>query len=794
MAEHAETVEKAGFCCLCRSRCGAVFEVSGGRLIKAKPAPDHPTGKALCVKGKAAPEIAHSPERMLHPMRRTTPKTDPDPGWERVSWEEAMRDIAARLGAIREASGAEAVGFGVTTPSGTPISDSIEWIERFIRLFGSPNTVYGTEICNWHKDHAHRFTYGSGILYPDHANADAILLWGFNPSAVWLDQATQIAAARGARIVAVDPRRTGYARRADPWLRVRPGTDGALAMGLAHILIEREAFDAAFIRRWSNGTLLVRTDTGRFLREAEVRGRDGATRLVARRGNGALVFYDPETRCFDADPDTDTDGLALRGTVRIDLAGAGPVACRPAFDLFAEACATYEPAVVAARTSVPEADLMAAAETLIAARRVAYYCWSGVGQHRDATQTDRAIALLMALKGGYDSPGGNVAFTKHPLNPATDFTQFPEGQIEKALGYAERPLGPPSQGWVRAAEIYRAILEGSPYPIRAMVVFGANMAVSQGDTDRAVEAFRALDFHVHCDSVETPTARFADYFLPVNTPWEREALRNGFEVTQEAESLIQLRQPMIPPAGESRSDTEIVFDLATRLGMGQAFFGGDIDKARAWQLEPVGLSLADLRARPEGIRRDLAYRPRKYAESRGEGVTGFATPTGLVEIYSQRLRDHGHAPMPAFPAPADSEAAAYPLLLTTAKSPYYCHSQQRHIASLRRRKPTPTVTLHPDTAEAEGLAPGDRAWVETAHGRIRLAVETDGTLDPGVAVADYGWWQGNEALGLPAHDPFSEEGANYNRLISAGAADPISGSVPHRSTRARVSAERGDGE
>ena len=237
------------------------------------------------------------------------------------------------------------------------------------------------------------------------------------------------------------------------------------------------------------------------------------------------------------------------------------------------------------------------------------------------------------------------------------------------------------------------------------------MAVSQGDTDRAVAAFRALDFHVHCDSVETPTARFADYFLPVNTPWEREALRNGFEVTQEAESLIQLRQPMIPSAGESRSDAEIVFDLAPRLGMGEAFFGGDIDKARAWQLEPVGLSLAELRARPEGIRRDLAYRPRKYAEPRGAGVTGFATPTGLVEVYSQRLRDHGHAPVPDFPESAidSEEAAAFPLLLTSAKSPYYCHSQQRHIASLRRRKPAPTVTLHPDTAEAAGLAPGDRA-------------------------------------------------------------------------------------
>src|SRR3954470_20429174 len=148
----------AGYCTLCRSRCGTLNEVSGDMLVSVRPDPAHPTGKAMCMKGRAAPEIVHSPHRQLYPMRRTTPKGSPDPGWERISWEEALTITADKLGSIRTEYGAEAVVFGVTTPSGTPLSDSIDWIERFVRIFGSPNICYATEICNWHKDFAHAFT------------------------------------------------------------------------------------------------------------------------------------------------------------------------------------------------------------------------------------------------------------------------------------------------------------------------------------------------------------------------------------------------------------------------------------------------------------------------------------------------------------------------------------------------------------------------------------------------------------------------------------------------------------
>ena len=143
----------------------------------------------------------------------------------------------------------------------------------------------------------------------------------------------------------------------------------------------------------------------------------------------------------------------IQSLSRSGLRRFGPVACRTAFVRYEEACAPWTVARTAAETGIAAEDILRAAETLIAAKRVAYYCWSGVGQHREATQTDRAIALLMALKGGYDRRGGNVAYEKHPMHAVTDFNQFPAGQIEKALGYQARPLGPPSQGWVTARDL-----------------------------------------------------------------------------------------------------------------------------------------------------------------------------------------------------------------------------------------------------------------------------------------------------------------------------------------------------
>src|SRR4029079_848377 len=114
-----------------------------------------------------------------------------------------------------------------------------------------------------------------------------------------------------------------------------------------------------------------------------------------------------------------------------------------------------------------------------------------------------------------------------------------------------------------------------------------------------------LDFAVHADPFLSPTADLADIVLPVATPFEVEALRIGFEVSQEAQSLVQLRRRVSPPRGEARSDIQIVFALAQRLGLGEHFWDGDIDAAWSHQLAPSGITLEQLRAQPAGIRLPL---------------------------------------------------------------------------------------------------------------------------------------------------------------------------------------------
>ena len=779
-----------GFCALCRSRCGCISVVRDGRLVAVEPDPSHPTGQALCAKGRAAPGLVESPHRLLHPLRRTRPKGDPDPGWERITWDEALDLAATRLRAFRDRHGPESVAFAVTTPSGTAISDAIPWIDRLIHAFGSPNNCYATEICNWHKDHATQFTFGVGIQAPEFDQTGCVLYWGHNPSTSWLTHATGAIAARarGARLVVVDPRRAGLAVKADLWLRVRPGTDGALALGIAGVMIEEGWFDRGFVRDCSNGPLLVRSDTGRFLTARDLSPLGSPRTLVAWDETAETpVLYDPAAVSYEGHG----GALALRGRYRIATV-EGEVACRPAFDLYAALCGRYPPEVVERVTWVPARQVREAARLLWESRPVSYYGWTGVGQHTNATQTDRAISLLYALTGSFDAPGGNVIFSKVPRNDVAGMELLSPAQLEKALGRETLPLGPPRGGWVTSDDLYRAILEGRPYRVRGLVGFGANLVVSHADPVRARQALAALEFSVYADLFMTPTASLADLVLPVSTAWEREGLRIGFEVSQEAESLVQLRAPVVAPRGEARSDTWIVFELARRLGLGHLFWDGDIDAGHRYMLAPSGVSLEELRESPAGVRVPLVARYRKYAEAARGARPGFATPTGKVEIYSEPFLEHGYPPLPEYVEPAVGPAQAaladrYPLILTSAKIPEFCHSQYRGVPALRRRVPHPEVELHPDAAAPRGIHAGDWVVVKTPHGRVRARARFRDDLDPRVVATQHGWWQACPELGLPGYDPYGSEGANVNRMIANDAIDPISGSVPHRSYLCEVS-------
>ena len=804
MAKHDGAQRLSVYCGLCVARCGAVAVVEVGRFTALENDPAHPTGQALCAKGRAAPELVYHPERLTHPLRRTRPKGDPDPGWERISWDEALNLTAGAMRGIAERHGPESVAFSLSSPSTTALADSYGFVQRLMNAFGSPNALNSLDLCGWGRAFATTYTFGVGSVgvggsfggaMPEIGKSGCLILWGYNPSFSRLTHATAVIEARkrGMRLIVIDPRHIGLASKADLWLRVRPGTDGALALGIANIMIERGWYDRDFMRNWSNGPLLVRADTGQLLTELDLTPSGDPARTFAWDSTAArLVSYDKATGRYDGGDAR----LALEGEYRIAAPG-GEVVCHPVFELYARLCRRYSPAALETICWIDGAQVEEAARLIWHARPVSYYAWSGHEQHANATQMARAISLLYALTGCFDLPGGNVLLPVPPAAPISGADLRAAKQMAPAVGRVERPLGPARWNSVTTRDLYRAILQQKPYPIRALIGFGSNMLLAHADSAHGRQALAALEFYAHADLFMTPTAELADVVLPVASCFEREALKIGFDISPEAQSHIQFRQAIVPPPGEARPDTDIVFDLAARLGLAAQFWNGDVDAAYRHQLAPIGVTLEQLRAAPRGVQVPLQTRYAKHAEADASGrPRGFPTPSRKVELYSQTFLDHGYAPLPDFeepqvgPVARPDLAARFPLILTSAKPTLFCQTQHRALPALRRRAPHPEVELHPMAAEARGIADGDWVSIETPEGSVRARARLNDDLDPRVVIGEHGWWQACAAIGAPGYDPFGPQGANFNLLIGSAALDPISGTASHRAYLCDVALEQ----
>jgi anaerobic selenocysteine-containing dehydrogenase len=787
VADKQSTKRIQGYCALCISRCGSIAVIENERFVALEPDPSHPTGKALCAKGRAAPELVYHKDRLLYPLKRTRPKGDADPGWQRISWDEALDLTAANLRRIATEHGSESVVFSVVSPSTSASDDSVIWIQRLMNAYGSPNLCAAMELCGWGRYQATTYTFGApvpGAYMPDLEHAGCILFWGYNPNLARLAHATATVEAlkRGARLIVVDPRRTGIAKKADLWLQVRPGTDAALALGIAQVMIERGWYDHHFVRDWTNGPLLVRADNGRLLTQSELSTQGGTQQYVAWSETlGHPILYDSATGDYKGDrPES-----ALFGTYQIKTS-QGEVVCRPAFQLLADLCAGYAPERVEAITGVGAGQIQDAARMLWEARPAAYYAWSGVEMQTNSTQIARAIAQLHVLTGSFDSPGGNVLFAVPPTANVVGLEFLSAEKRARTLGLAERPLGPSRWQFVTTDDLYRAILEQKPYGVHGLVGFGANLLLAHAGAQRGREALAALDFYVHTDLFMNPTAELADIVLPVASAFEREALKVGFEISPDAQSLVQFRQRVVEPRGEARSDTEFVFELASRLGLGDHFWDGNIEAAYRYQLGPSCVSLAALREQPGGVRVAQPARYRKFAEQVSGISRGFNTPTRKIELYSEVMLEHGYSPLPEYVEPLMGPMSRpelierYPLILTCAKNGLFCETQHRNLPSLRRKAMDPEVELHPAAAAERGIRPGDWVSIETPAGRVRARAVLNDTLKPNVVCGQHGWWQAAPEIAAPGYDPFSPAGANFNLLISNEAIDPISGSVPHR--------------
>ena len=767
------------YCAMSKSRCGVVATVEDGRFVRLEPDADHPN-RGICIKGQAAPELVYDPERLRYPLRRTTPKSDPDPRWARVGWDEAMDEIVQRLGGLRDRYGAESVFFYRGASGGSASAEYEPWLIRFASLFGSPNTVSTGHICSWHKDNGSRYTYGTGIPNPDFERTACILLWGHNPNASWPTQAIRISAARkrGARLIVIDPRDIPLARKADLWLKVRPGTDGLLALSFLNVMLAEKLYDAEFVRDWTNARLLVREGSGELLtQDAVVAGGSPDLYGVWNESVNGLTFHDPAHATAASHP-------ALEGSFEVRLSSGATERVTPVFAQMKRHLSQYTPEATAATTGIAPDLVRKAVRLFCATPPGCYYSYNGLEQHANAMQTNRAVCLFYSLTGNLDRPGGNVRFAKTPVNGMDGRGLLPKEQARKRLGLEARPLGPVATGRVQAYEVYRAVLEGEPYPVKGFLSFGGDIIMANGDTLRGRQALQQLDLYVQTDFYETPAGRYADFLLPAATSWEDWHVKASFDQGAATSTWLQYREQVVPARFESRSDADIIFDLAGRMAFDEQFWHGDREAALDHMLEPSGVTVAQLKDHPGGLSMPRETRYRKYLEK------GFDTRSRLVEIYSIPFQEHGYPPLPDF-NPSETGFGAevvrdYPFTLTTAKAINFCHGQHRSLPSLRAKTPEPVIEIHPDDATELEIAADAPVRVETKVAAMTMKAGLNSELPRKVVRVMHGWWQGCPDLDLPGYDPFSRDGANVNLVIDNEVIDPITGSVPHRSYPCRI--------
>lgn len=677
---------KKSICSICNpnSHCGLDLYVKDGKIIKVEGMKEHQISHGtLCSKGAAIRQYVYSPDRIQTPMKRVGPKgTD---SFERITWDEAYDIIAQKLNEYKKNFGAESVGFFVGYTKWMRI-----YVQRLSQVFGSPNYCTESSTCFKATYLAWKLVYGS-FCTPHLPDADCILVWSSNPLYTNTPMAETIFNKKdsGTKIIVVDPRRSPIAELADIHLRVKPGTDGALALGMANVIISENLYDKEFIEKWSIG-----------------------------------------------------------------------------FDEYADYVNEFTPEKTEKITGVP-AQLIKDAAIMFATSKTGTILpsSSSVVHHTNGVQNYRAIFMLSGLTGKFDVPGGNLVSQYSYLESTSGFPTRQEEYIH-ACNFADLP---PRVGadkvpvWcemtneAQAVMLPEQIITEKPYPIKAILAFGMNKRM-WNDTEHMEKALEKLDFFVNLDIFKTDTCNYADIILPVCTSVERGEFKsygNGYCIHT---------KPAIEALYQSKSDLDVIFELAKRLDINDDLMPMGYEANLNWILEPSGMTMKSVMESEAGMMPPSKKPPefKKYEKK------GFATPSGKMEFTSGILKKYelidGIDALPKFTYPKSSAqrdpetAKNYPFIINTgARLPMYLHSRAFRLPWTAAMRPIPAADINPNDAKLLEIEQGDDIKLYTPYGEIFVKANVTEIALKGVIFMYHGYKDANVNYLLPHtyYDPIS---------------------------------------
>ena len=238
-------------CRMCHGGCGVLVYTKNDMVARIAGDPDCPINHGtLCSKGIASAQLAYHPDRLTHPVKRLGSKGSGK--WERISWDEALDTIAERILCYKEEFGAESVVMGYGTGRENEAA-----IYRFANLLGTPNVLTAGHFCYGPRIATSIITCGTNPIVDYENDPKCIMVWGnnlviSNPDC-YKGESFSVTLNKGAKLIAVDPRMTRIAARADVWLQLRPGTDTALALGMLNVIVNEGLYDKYFIQKHVHG-------------------------------------------------------------------------------------------------------------------------------------------------------------------------------------------------------------------------------------------------------------------------------------------------------------------------------------------------------------------------------------------------------------------------------------------------------------------------------------------------------------------------------------------------------------
>ena len=711
------------------SQCAMKVTIENDKVTEISGVPSDPESKGeLTERDKKMDKFLYAPDRLQYPMKRVGERGEDK--WERISWDEALTTIANKLNETKKEYGAEAIAFR----HGHHHSGDIigPYLARLANLIGTPNVTNPSHICHLPRIFLQRnFDFGL-VLPPDVGHTDCMILWGGNPETSNVPQAIAMKEARerGAKLIVIDPRVTSYADEADIHAQLRPGTDGALALGMLNVIIKEELYDREFVDEWTVGFEELEKHISDYPPEKveeitwvpaeEIRKM---ARMYATTKPACIIPRNALDHHTNASCAIRAIDILMAITGNIDIKGGNLIV----FPL----CLGFTDMKLYEKLP-PEA-----VEKKIGTDKSLY---SKMGVSWASAHTPSLWNAILN-----DDPYPVKAMFNMASNPAiTCANTNVVVEALKSLDFfvvADIFMTPTA----RLADI---VLPACTFFEQTRhVAYDVNAHHAWNVPSRIVLSPKVVeplweswsDWKIIC--MLGREMGYEEYF-----PWETREEAIDYEIKPFEITCEDLRAH---PEG-------IVIPLPYTLYQDYKGFFGRIIR---------------------GILKVTMFKnyPDMYQKYDGL-LKGFFTPSRKVEIYSEQLKELGYDPLPVYTEPAESPvsqpdlAMEYPFILVTgSKLKMYTHSMMRNIPELREQMPNNLLEINPAAAVKLDIEDGDIVKVESLRGSIRSIVKFTDSIDPRVVHLYHGF-----------------EESNCNILTDHNAFDPITGSVGLKSSLCKV--------